>query len=166
MVLGQKLLDVWLLVLLASHPHLPLEWVLLSMKHSMHSGLSTHRQGQTGHTKFFLQQKKYSPHRDTYIWVDFNKITAGGQAQYKKCSACLTHGTPYDCMSVMHYRDWGFAQGGPTMLPRSSTCDLKTATNKLTRADIDLLNAMYSCSTGPLPNSVPVGQFSASSIKN
>ena len=34
------------------------------------------------------------------------------------------------------------------MLPRRSTCDLKTATNKLTRADIDLLNAMYSCKTG------------------
>ena len=34
------------------------------------------------------------------------------------------------------------------MLPRRSTCDLKTATNKLTKADIDLLNAMYSCKTG------------------
>jgi len=33
------------------------------------------------------------------------------------------------------------------MLPRRSTCDLKTATNKLTKADIDLLNAMYSCKT-------------------
>lgn len=87
------------------------------------------------------------PDRDTHIWVDFDKITASGQSQYTKCSTCVTHGTPYDCMSVMHYRDWGFSLGGPTMLPRRSTCDLKTATNKLTKADIDLLNAMYSCTT-------------------
>ena len=80
--------------------------------------------------------------------MDFDKITAGGKAQYKKCSDCPMHGTPYDCMSVMHYRDWGFSLGGPTMLPRRATCDLKTATNKLTKADIDLLNAMYSCKTG------------------
>ena len=82
--------------------------------------------------------------------MDFDKITAGGKAQYKKCSDCPMHGTPYDCMSVMHYRDWGFSLGGPTMLPRRATCDLKTATNKLTKADIDLLNAMYSCTTGTL----------------
>ena len=36
------------------------------------------------------------------------------------------------------------------MLPRKQTCDLKTATNKLTKTDIDLLNAMYSCKTGEL----------------
>ena len=38
------------------------------------------------------------------------------------------------------------------MLPRKQTCDLKTATNKLTKTDIDLLNAMYSCKTGKLEN--------------
>ena len=88
--------------------------------------------------------------RDSHIWIDWGRISASGQSQYRICSTCNVHGTPYDCMSVMHYRDWAFSLGGSTMLPRKQTCDLKTATNKLTKTDIDLLNAMYSCKTGEL----------------
>jgi len=89
------------------------------------------------------------PDRDEHIWVDFDKITAQGQYQYKKCDACNVHNTPYDCMSVMHYRDWAFSRAGKgdTMLPRRRNCDLKTATNKFTKTDAELLNRMYSCKT-------------------
>ena len=86
--------------------------------------------------------------RDAHIYVDWKYITAAGQPQYKICKNCKVYGTPYDCMSVMHYRDWGFQQGGPTMLPRRSSCDLKSGNYRLTQSDIDLLNKMYPCKTG------------------
>jgi len=107
------------------------------------------------------------PDRDTYIWIDWPRITASGQAQYKKCDACNVHATPYDCMSVMHYRDWAFSTGGATMLPRNSRCDLKTGTHKLTQTDIQLLNKMYSCNTGTAVNGQwgPWSAFSVCSAK-
>merc|ERR1740128_179740 len=90
------------------------------------------------------------PDRDSYIQVNTGNIQPSGLSQYEKCSNCLTHGTSYDCMSVMHYRDWGFSTGGPTMSPRYSWCDLKTATNALTATDIKLLNSMYKCTKEPV----------------
>ena len=88
-----------------------------------------------GHT-----QKR--PDRDNYITVNYNAITAEGESQYKKCTKnCETHGSPYDCSSIMHYRDYFFNNGkGKTMTPKNpSTCDLSGYMTKLTAADITLL---------------------------
>ena len=62
------------------------------------------------------------PDRDEHIRVNTRNIISqeSEQFQYKKCSACLTYNTSYDCMSVMHYRDHFLRKPGvigPTMTP-------------------------------------------------
>ena len=47
-----------------------------------------------------------STDRDEHINVLYNNIKPFGLSQYDKCtkSYCKTHGTDYDCSSIMHYR--------------------------------------------------------------
>ena len=47
-----------------------------------------------------------STDRDEHINVLYNNIIPIGVSQYDKCteSYCKTHGTAYDCSSIMHYR--------------------------------------------------------------
>ena len=55
---------------------------------------------------------------------------------------CLTYGAPYDCQSIMHYRDYFFANSGTgkTMTAKDpSKCDLSGYMTKLTDADITLI---------------------------
>ena len=65
--------------------------------------------------------------------------------QYSKCEGteCETHGSPYDCSSIMHYRDDSFKKAGatgPTMTAKNpATCNLSGYMTKLTAADITLL---------------------------
>jgi len=79
--------------------------------------------------------------------VNWNNIQSRYRYTYGKCTGCNVHGTPYDCMSIMHYRDWGFSDGGSTMSPRAKNCDLSTGNKRLTLSDIELLNGMYRCKT-------------------
>ena len=91
-----------------------------------------------GHT-----QKR--PDRDNYITVNYNAITESGKAQYSKCTSnCETHDSPYDCQSIMHYRDYFFNNNnGKTMTPKDpKTCDLSGYMTKLTAADITLLKVL------------------------
>jgi len=91
------------------------------------------------------------PDRDDYITIDYEKITK--PYQYYMCSTCDAKGTPYDCMSIMHYRDWGFAAttGVPTMVAKDpETCDVKSTNRWLRWSDIDLLNINYQCQN-PIP---------------
>merc|ERR1719244_238023 len=95
-----------------------------------------------GHT-----QKR--PDQKENIIVNWENIQESDSAkyQYTMCEGdrCLTLGTPYDCMSIMHYEDWGFTNGnGPTMTPLDpENCDLSSSKNVLTSNDITLLKKMY-----------------------
>ena len=70
-------------------------------------------------------------------------INSGGRSLYAKCSICNVFSTAHDCMSVMHYRDWGFSTGGPTMTPIIQDCDVRSGNYLMTQSDIELLNKMY-----------------------
>ena len=80
--------------------------------------------------------------------------SAGARYQYSKCegSECETHGSPYDCSSIMHYRDYFFKKAGatgPTMTAKDpATCSLSGYMTKLTASDITLLKKMYCDQTG------------------
>ena len=65
--------------------------------------------------------------RDTYLTVNFENINC--PSQYQKCQGteCRTFDTPYDCSSIMHYRDY-FCQKSndvKTMTPKNAnSCNL------------------------------------------
>ena len=89
-----------------------------------------------------------------HITVNWNNIDKDYHRQYKQCfenedETCdfyNDYDTPYDCMSIMHYRDWGPL--GKTMRAKRSSCDLSSPNSRLTAADKDILNKMY-CSKKP-----------------
>ena len=85
--------------------------------------------------------------RDNYVTVNYNNIETGSWSQYEKCvgTQCQTFGTPYDCQSIMHYRDRFFGNGkGKTMSPKNpSNCDLGGYMTQLTASDITLLKVLY-----------------------
>ena len=95
----------------------------------------TPRKGQAM-TNIIIQSTIFFQHshsdRDNYITVNQNNIedSAGARYQYSKCegSECQTHGSPYDCSSIMHYRDYFFKKAGatgPTMTAKNpATCSL------------------------------------------
>merc|ERR1719431_1215074 len=94
-----------------------------------------------------------------HIYVYWANINTQGQAQYKQCLAredktCdhanyNDYNTPYDCMSIMHYRDTFFitpaAQraGQKTMRGRRAGCDLSSRNSRLTAADKEVLRKVY-----------------------
>jgi hypothetical protein len=98
-------------------------------------------------------QKRHD--RDTYITIYPKNINMSHLEQYDQCSVseCLTFQTPYDCMSIMHYRDNDFAiNNKPTMAGTGvSKCDLKSKNRYMTWSDIDLLNKNYGCSDAEIP---------------
>jgi len=87
------------------------------------------------------------PDRDNYITVNFENITPDGKFQYQKCHGCKIHGTPYDCSSIMHYSDYDFQDGGPTMSPKNEkTCDsLSLPHDHIMDSDVQLMKAIYPC---------------------
>ena len=62
--------------------------------------------------------------------------------QYSICEKCDDLKVPYDCMSVMHYRDI-FERY--MVAKDKSTCDLKSKNRILTKSDIELMNKLYGC---------------------
>ena len=113
-----------------------------------------------------VEHTQRRPDRDEYIDVKEENIEPEGRVQYTKCPTCLTYNTRYDCMSVMHYRDWGFSRnypGEPTMIPASgnTNCDLRSPARVLTSADKELLNRMYQCRSGCCGSLVLAGKYFA-----
>jgi len=90
--------------------------------------------------------------RDTYVTVHTDAILddPGAQSQYEICSGCNNHGTAYNCMSTMHYRDYFFAKNATekrTMTAKNpATCDLQTYPSAMVVEDWQLIKAMYNCS--------------------
>jgi len=72
-----------------------------------------------------------------------------------RCRRYNDYGSEYDCMSIMHYRDYFFQtqdardKGGKTMVAKKAGCDLSSSNNILTNADVDILKRMY-CANSPL----------------
>jgi len=66
-----------------------------------------------------------------------------------KCEFYNDYDTPYDCMSIMHYRDTtfqtneGWMYGKKTMTAKHKDCNLDSANRRLTTTDIKILNKMY-----------------------
>ena len=97
-----------------------------------------------------------------HIQINWGNINKASYGQYEpcitandaSCSQYNSYGTAYDCMSIMHYRDWAFitpeakSRGGATMTPRREGCDLSSAARVLSNIDIDILNKMY-CANRP-----------------
>merc|ERR1711909_59081 len=111
-----------------------------------------------------VEHTQRRPDRDIYIDVKDGNIEREGKEQYDICPTCLTYDTPYDCMSVMHYRDWGYSKNrAPTMIPApgNTDCDLRSPANVLTSADIELLNSMYQCRSGCCGSLVIAGKYFA-----
>jgi len=84
------------------------------------------------------------------IEIKFENIEPRFQSQYKVLNETNTYGLEYDCMSIMHYRDTKWitdeakANGGKTMIAKNpETCDLTSATNKLSEGDVRILRMMY-----------------------
>lgn len=103
-----------------------------------------------GHT-----QKRQDAYK--YIKILYENIAKEGHSQYTpclaqnntKCSRYNDYGTPYDCMSIMHYRDNYFLteeawkNGGKSMKPIKKGCDLSADNFELTNSDVSLMNKMY-----------------------
>merc|ERR1719318_2177626 len=99
-----------------------------------------------------------------HIYVNYGNIQESSHLQYKQCfekedPTCdhlnyNDYDTPYDCMSIMHYRDTFFITsaarraGQKTMRPRRSGCDLSSPNSRMTAADKAILNKVY-CSNKP-----------------
>jgi len=91
------------------------------------------------------------------IEIKWSNINSGSHSQYEacieandfSCSRYNHYGTPYDCMSIMHYRDYFFItpeaarNGGKTMVAKKPGCDLSSPASVLSNADIEILNKMY-----------------------
>jgi len=99
------------------------------------------------HTLGLVHTQKRQDRNETIrvLWDNLEKTNLA-KAQFEECSHCETYGTAYDCMSIMHYRDYFFSfRRRKTMVPvdPNSDCDLNRDNNELTRSDKDLINAMY-----------------------
>jgi len=113
--------------------------------------------GGSGDLTFFTHEMMHAlgvihtqnrPDRDNFVSILEDNIQPDALSQYELCSSCITHGTPYNCLSTMHYRDTFFnVDGKKTMLAKdSSQCDLQTSTT-MVDSDWVLLNKMYNCQT-------------------
>jgi len=67
-----------------------------------------------------------------------------------RCVGYNNYSTAYDCMSIMHYRDYfsitdeARKRGGKTMYAKNKDeCDLSSPNTVLTNADVNILNRMY-----------------------
>jgi len=66
-----------------------------------------------------------------------------------------TYNIPYDCSSIMHYRNknWAKAPNLDTMKAKHpDKCDLNTPIREMSKYDIQFVQAMYNCTKG-IPNS-------------
>jgi hypothetical protein len=88
--------------------------------------------------------------RDSYITVNWECIDTNYAYNYNMCEQCPNYGE-YDFESVMHYSQWGFNIGCPTMtcLPGYEEYqDVMGQRDYLSDGDIETLQFMYPSSTG------------------
>eukprot|EP00092_Neocalanus_flemingeri_P005828 GFUD01006272.1.p1 GENE.GFUD01006272.1~~GFUD01006272.1.p1 ORF type:complete len:409 (+),score=66.61 GFUD01006272.1:56-1282(+) len=99
--------------------------------------------------------------REKYIRVIKDNIKTNKivRHQYEKCDKCDVPSVSYDCMSIMHYRDWFFAtksqarivynnESFNTMVidkDNTEECDLHKPNSILTESDIKMINQKYLC---------------------
>merc|ERR1711892_99616 len=97
------------------------------------------------------------PDRDSYITIGENT----SPYQFSKCTYCDPMDSAYDCMSIMHYRDWAFRKekNTPSIVAKDpATCDVKSDNEWLRWSDIDMLNKQYQCQS-PIPVVTGTGEI-------
>jgi len=109
-----------------------------------------------------------------HIDIKWGNIEKNNHGQYEacieandwSCSRYNHYGTEYDCMSIMHYRDYFFitsearSSGGKTMVAKKAGCDLSSPASTLSNADIDILKKMY-CANSPAVQEVKSTNYPA-----
>ena len=59
------------------------------------------------------------PDRDDFVTVNWNNIVSGKKGEFENCrQLCDTHGSPYDCDSVMHYASNQMSKNGKDTLSK------------------------------------------------
>jgi len=91
---------------------------------------------------------------DENIEIKWENIKTKSHSQYEPedSSRYDTHGTRYNCMSIMHYRDttWRTEKGKKTMVAiKPEECDLSSINRNLTDTDVKILKQMY-CVNNPI----------------
>merc|ERR1711892_858448 len=94
------------------------------------------------------------------IEINWGNIEPSSQRQYEACieaNGCTRYNhydTEYDCMSIMHYRDYfpltseARSARNKTMVAKKEGCNLSSSVNTLTPTDIEILKKMY-CANKP-----------------
>jgi len=86
--------------------------------------------------------------RDLYIKINWLNIRLFSLLNFKWNPFYLPQGIPYDCQSIMHYKEDAFAKrrGVPTITARDpESCNLTCPSFRPTQADVDLLRIKYNC---------------------
>ncbi|XP_035991189.1 meprin A subunit beta [Fundulus heteroclitus] len=97
---------------------------------------------------FYHEQSRYD--RDDYVQIVSANILPGGEHAFRKVASdeSTVHGTPYDYMSVLHYRKDAFTNGdGSTIItidPKFQ--DVIGQRFDMSPTDTKELNLLYSCS--------------------
>uniref|UniRef100_A0A3Q2QG24 Metalloendopeptidase n=1 Tax=Fundulus heteroclitus TaxID=8078 RepID=A0A3Q2QG24_FUNHE len=97
---------------------------------------------------FYHEQSRYD--RDNYVQIVSANILPGGEHAFRKVASdeSTVHGTPYDYMSVLHYRKDAFTNGdGSTIItvdPKFQ--DVIGQRFDMSPTDTKELNLLYSCS--------------------
>jgi len=85
--------------------------------------------------------------RDDYVRVNYLNVLPDKWIDYAWNPLQFPLDTPYDCDSIMHYRDTSFNIGNSKTLEavNPSRCRLRTRSSTPTRSDRQLINKLYNC---------------------
>ena len=96
---------------------------------------------------FFHEQSR--PDRDDYVNINYNNIVGGQNGPYAsnfaKTSKIDSLGAPYDYDSVMHYDEYAFSNGGPTIDANGNDIGQRV---EISQGDIIQIRLLYQCEDG------------------
>ena len=88
------------------------------------------------------------PDRDEHVKIHFSRIRDGFVGQFDKlpASSVNSYGTPYDAISIMHYREYYFSTTGQRTIESKYGIPLRGM--ELSPIDIIQARRMYRCPSG------------------
>ena len=96
---------------------------------------------------FYHEQSR--PDRDEYVTINFDNIIGGADGPYAsnfaKTSKIDSLGTDYDYGSVMHYDEYAFSTGGPTIDAGGNNIGQR---DEISQGDIIQIRLLYQCEDG------------------
>jgi len=114
--------------------------VVHELLHNLGIGHTQKRQDASENIEIKWDNIKNDSHRQYEACIAANDF---------RCSRYNDYDTEYDCMSIMHYRDYFFSSnGGKTMVAKKAGCDLSSPASTLTNADVEIIRKMY-CANSP-----------------